>query len=167
MRLVAVALTQRILIALVMVSLAIQGIATALPDLVPRQGPWSAVVTIGLTIAWLVCSLAAIVFTVRLAIVSGGNKIIAFIVAPFMVMPCLGLLLLLRANSMANKVLRDNGAKVGLFGVSPSEFNRLRLNSCQKCGYSTEGIQTGVCPECGTPIPATGSADPPGTTPIG
>jgi hypothetical protein len=31
--------------------------------------------------------------------------------------------------------------------------NRLRPNHCKSCGYNLAGNASGVCPECGTPIP--------------
>lgn len=166
-KLLAVAQTQRILIMLVLVSIAIQAGVVALPDLMTRQSSMRETVNLVLGLAYLFCGVAAIAFTVRLAIVSGGNKIIAFIVAPFMIAPCVGLLLLLRANMMATKVLRDNGVKVGFLGVSPSEFNRLRQNCCPGCGYSIEGLATGVCPECGTSMVAKSGMVAPPTMPIG
>lgn len=165
-KLLAVAQTQRILITLVLVSLAIQGAVIALPDLMARQGSLREIINLVLGLAYLLSGVAAIVFTVRLAIVSGANKVIAIIAALFMIVPCAGLLLLLRANMMATKVLRDNGVKVGFLGISPSEFNRLRQNSCPGCGYSIEGIVTGVCPECGTPIAPTTATGAPPTMPV-
>lgn len=164
-KLVAVAQTQRILITLVLVTIAIQAGAIALPDLMTRQSSLRETVNVVLGLAYVLCGVAAIVFTVRLAIISGANKVIAIIAALFMIVPCLGLLLLLRANMMATKVLRDNGAKVGFLGVSPSEFNRLRQNSCTGCGYSIEGIATGVCPECGANLAAASSTVAPPTLP--
>ena len=164
-RLVAVAQTQRILILLVLASLTLQAAIIGAPSVIANLGAASEVARDILVLAWILNAIAGVVFTVRLAIVSGANKLLAFVMAPFMLVPCLGIVLLLSANAMATDVLRDNGAKVGFFGVSPSELSRLRQYGCTGCGYDVRGLQGGVCPECGANIAATSSADPPETTP--
>lgn len=164
-RLVAVAQTQRILILLVLALLILQASMIILPGMIPPGG-LAGMMSLLMFAFYFLTGLAAIVFTVRLAIASGGNKIIAFIVAPFLIVPCLNLLLLLWANSMATKVLRDNGAKVGFFGVSPSELSRLREYGCTGCGYDIRGLQGGVCPECGANVAATSVMGAPPTMPM-
>lgn len=42
--------------------------------------------------------------------------------ALFTLIPCLGLLALLRINAKATAVLRDNGIKVGLLGANPADI---------------------------------------------
>ncbi len=164
-RLVAVAQTQRILILLVLASLILQAAMISVPRML-LPGGLAGVMSLLMIAFYFLTGLAAIVFTVRLAIVSGANKVLAFVMAPFMLVPCVGLLLLLSANAMATKVLRDNGAKVGFFGVSPSELSRLREYGCPGCGYDIRGLQGGVCPECGANVAATSVAGAPPTMPM-
>ncbi len=32
-------------------------------------------------------------------------------------------------------------------------FRRRRMNACPHCGYNLTGNESGVCPECATPVP--------------
>jgi hypothetical protein len=165
-RLVAVAQTQRVLILLVGLTIAVQTAYFTMYGVLMGLGPVGSPIWDGLKVAAALCALASIVFCIRLAIVSGANKIIAFMVAPLMLLPIIGILLLFRANAMATKVLRDNGARVGFLGVPPGEMSRLRQYGCTGCGYDIRGLQGGVCPECGANVAPAGVADPAGNTPI-
>lgn len=163
-RLVAIAQTQRALILLVGLTIAVQTAYFTMYGVLMGLGPLGSLIWDGLKVAAALCALASIVFCIRLAIVSGANKIIAFIVAPLMLLPIIGVLLLFRANAMATKVLRDNGAKVGFLGVPPGEMSRLRQFGCVHCGYDIRGLQ-GVCPECGASVAPDGATAAPPTMP--
>lgn len=159
MRLVEVAQTQRSLILLVLAFLVVLGALCFLPG-----GLWPAVRV--LSLAAIAVYIAIAIMTARLAIVSGERAEGAIVsILLFLIIPIAGVILVIRAILTASEVLRDNGAKVGFFGVSPSELSRLRQYGCTGCGYDVRGLQGGVCPECGANIAATSSADPPETTP--
>ncbi len=39
------------------------------------------------------------------------------------------------------------------YGLSRSSHDSMQPGHCQRCGYDLTGNVSGICPECGTPIP--------------
>jgi hypothetical protein len=106
-----------------------------------------------LGLLFLVVAVLIVVQTVRLAIASGRNPVIAVIAGLFMLVPLLGLVLVASADRRASNILKQNGARVGLLGVSGAEMLKLTQGYCHGCGYPLVGLVAPVCPECGAVLP--------------
>lgn len=66
----------------------------------------------------------------------------------------LAIFLLLMLNSRASRHLRAAGLHVGILGVRDEDVVRiLSPDHCHSCGYDLFGNVSGICPECGTPVP--------------
>lgn len=105
----AVALYQKGIVVCILAYLVCLGLALAGFAILQNVVPWVALVAV-LVGAVLVVLLAIRVYGVGLGIVLGLLTLV----------PLLGLLILLMVNGKATRVLRDNGARVGLFGADLS-----------------------------------------------
>jgi len=86
----------------------------------------------------------------------GTHVVVIVLAAILLFAPCGGILILLLINRRATRLLRAAGLRVGLMGVNPDEVERiLDPNLCTTCGYNLTGNLSGLCPECGTPLPLT------------
>src|SRR6185369_11965861 len=112
--LVRLAQAQRLLLRLVLAMLGIYFTMMCYPSLV-GGGRWPLGV---LAVLFLIVAVLIVVQTVRLAISSGRNPVVAVIAGLFMLVPLLGLILVASADRRASKLLKQNGAKVGFLGVS-------------------------------------------------
>jgi len=56
----------------------------------------------------------------------------------FIIVPCIGILMLLFINGRATKLLRNVGLRVGLMGVSMSQLSQLQIRSVQEGDYDSE-----------------------------
>jgi hypothetical protein len=82
------------------------------------------------------------------------HVVLIILFAILMIAPCINLLVLLIANSMATSALRAAGLQVGFMGVKDEDVVRLLSpNLCRQCSYNLTGNVSGRCPECGTAIP--------------
>lgn len=152
--LVKVARAQRMLILLVLGALCAYGLLMSMRMVSPQlaSGPGALVVFTIIALLYLGICIAAVVQTVRLSIASGGNVVLAVVMGVFMIVPCLGLLLMLVANQRATTLLKQAGVNVGFMGVAADEMGKLIEGACAKCGYDLRGLAGGVCPECGAPL---------------
>ena len=84
-----------------------------------------------------------------------GNHILMIILCGILTLaPCANLLLLVLVNMSVTRTLRRAGIRVGFLGANLDEVERV-LNPmlCKSCGYDLTGNVSGICPECGRPIP--------------
>jgi hypothetical protein len=79
------------------------------------------VLEIGLAIALLASVLAGMVFVFLLSAKVYGT-VQGLLLAFCTLIPCIGLLVLLRINAKATSVLKANGIKVGLLGANPANI---------------------------------------------
>lgn len=107
----------------------------------------------GVWLYWGVQATLAVVGAIaltRLNIALGESIGVAVILGFLLVIPVLGMLILIAAGSQSNTILKLAGAKVGLFGVSSSEREKLKPGHCKGCGYPRESLESlAPCPECG------------------
>jgi hypothetical protein len=82
---------------------------------IPQE--WQLLLVPGLVILFL--AQAAAVMLLAMKVYSIGTGILYGIGA---MIPCVGLIILLMVNAKANKILTDNGHRVGLFGADLSKF---------------------------------------------
>lgn len=79
------------------------------------------VLEFGLAIALLVAVLSGMIFVFLLSAKVYGT-VQGILLAFCTLIPCIGLLVLLRINAKATNVLRANGIKVGLLGANPANI---------------------------------------------
>lgn len=99
-------------------------------------------------VAGATCTIVLAVQCGRLDSTTSGSSRWRFAVAVILLGPLLGLLPIFIVDQRARRVLRERGVRVGLLGVSKEHLHELVDGHCV-CGYSTEGLRSGVCPECG------------------
>ncbi len=113
---------------------------------------YTPVAAIGLIVVAVAVQVFAVVCVLQLQAVlrvGAGTRILTGVL---MFAPCVNLLVLLSVNARATHVLKRAGLKVGLFGVSPGQLERvLTAELCSACGYRLDGNISGACPECGEP----------------
>ena len=98
---------------------------------------------------------AVIVATLMVMRALRTNVIVICVMAIVMLVPLVNLAVLFMENSHATKLLKKHGLRVRLFGVKDEDVVRnLARDLCHTCGYNLTGNVSGICPECGTPIPA-------------
>lgn len=98
----------------------------------------------------LVCTVVMIMGLVGVMASLGRHIVLRIFVCFLMFLPLISLLVLLRYNRKATRLLRDAGLKVGLMGASDEQILRvLSVNRCHTCGYDLTGNVSGRCPECG------------------
>lgn len=102
---------------------------------------------------FLVVGVLIVVQTVRLALASGRNPVMAVFLGIGMLVPLLGLVLVASTDRRASSILRENGARVGFLGVGETEMLKLTQGYCHGCGYPLVGLVGPVCPECGGVLP--------------
>jgi len=113
-------------------------------------GPAGEVIGGGMFLLSVVCWLAATILTVRMAVATGANIILAIIGGLLMLMPFFGLMIMSLANMRATSQLRRVGLRVGFMGVTRQEMLKLIEGACRGCGYDMHGLPGGArCPECG------------------
>jgi len=95
-----------------------------------------------------------IVGAVLLLHAQGNHLLMIVMCGILMVAPCANLLLLVLVNMSVTRTLKRAGIHVGFLGANLDEVERV-LNPmlCRDCGYDLTGNVSGVCPECGQPIP--------------
>lgn len=102
------------------------------------------------TVLGLACTVVMIMGLVGVMASLGRHLVLRIFVCFLMFVPLISLLVLLRYNRKATRLLRDAGLKVGLMGASDEQILRvLSLNRCHSCGYDLTGNVSGRCPECG------------------
>lgn len=137
-------------------------VVLAVMELMPIAAQGDLMLSLILLPVRLVVTILIIVGTVRMLAALRASMFARVAYAVLLLMPCLGVLLLLAANSRATRTLRSAGLKVGLTGVKDDDVERvLGPYRCRRCGYSLIGNTSGRCPECGAPaqpIPASSVA---------
>ncbi len=92
-------------------------------------------------------SIASVVLVVMMQR-ANGSGVLSMVLHGLLALP-FGFLVLISSASSGGTILRLAGAKMGFFGVSMDETDRLRVGHCRGCGYSREGIELlQECPEC-------------------
>ncbi|MFG0246787.1 MAG: hypothetical protein ACF8MF_12140 [Phycisphaerales bacterium JB052] len=98
----------------------------------------------------LLFQLLALIQVYRLTISMRANIAWPIVMTLFFWVPLLSLIILLVINGKANTMLKQTGVKIGLMGVSKSEYPKLMPGHCRFCGYNREGLDPdAACPECG------------------
>ncbi len=80
---------------------------------------------------------AALVFPTHRAMGYGLFNLLLWALLAFLI----PILILLSIASTAGLILKLSGAKVGMFGVSKDELDRIRPHHCRQSGYSREGLE--------------------------
>ena len=107
-----------------------------------------------LTVAHLALSIGVSVFVALVLHAMGVHLVWIVLLTLLSFAPCANLLILVFMNAAATRRLRSAGLRVRFMGVDPEELERvLNPNLCKTCGYDLTGNISGVCPECGTPLP--------------
>jgi len=89
----------------------------------------------------------SVVFVVMLQIACGSGPV--SVVLQGVLALVFSFLVLISSVSSAGTILRLAGARVGFFGVTRDEMDKLRRGHCRGCGYSREGLELlQECPEC-------------------
>ena len=98
----------------------------------------------------IVLAIIGTIAMARLYMALGENPLVAVVIGFLLLVPVIGLLILLAASSQSSTILKLAGARVGLFGVSKPEREKLYPGHCKGCGYPRESLEVlAPCPECG------------------
>lgn len=113
-------------------------------------GPYIGLFIILQVILWIL----GVIGIVMVVIAQGTNPAVTALTGLFMLAPCANILLLLLVSSSVNRTFKRAGIRVGLMGVNETDLERaLNPMLCKGCGYDLTGNTSGICPECGRPIP--------------
>ena len=78
------------------------------------------------------------------------SQIVPLLMLLVFFIPLAGIIVLLVINSKVNSRLKTTGVRIGLLGVSRSEYPKLMSGHCVQCGYDRVGLEVKqLCPECG------------------
>lgn len=107
-----------------------------------------------LPVVMIATSVAAAVVVVRLAAALRMHPAMIVIHAILALAPCINVLVLISVSSQATTMLRREGLRVSLLGVSEEDLARvLEPSRCRNCGYIlARGVPQLKCPECGAPV---------------
>jgi hypothetical protein len=113
-----VALSQKIIIFCILGNLATIPLRFALSSLPPGLDLLSA---LGLLVFYLGVAVTGTVFVFRMAVAVYGTGT-GVVLGLLTLVPCVGLLVLLRINAKATNILKQNGIRVALLGANMSDL---------------------------------------------
>ncbi len=104
-------------------------------------------------VTWIGSLIACLAGMLRMAITLRYGVALCILLIATCWIPFINLLMLLFVNSLATKVLRRAGVRVGFLGAKDSDVvRRLSPFLCLTCGYNLTGNVSGICPECGSVV---------------
>jgi hypothetical protein len=117
-------------------------------------GDFEVVMLVFLTLVQIALTIGTAVYVALILSALGVHPVWIVLWTVLAIAPCANLLILVFMNAAATRELRKAGLQVRFMGVDPEELQRvLDPNLCNTCGYDLTGNISGICPECGRPVP--------------